>query len=79
MRCTVRLPCDYMVRHKAVSAVPGITLLAQVRGVRGETQTLEQMEARVSRDLECFRKRLVAVDPHIPSRAALRAWHDGAA
>jgi putative colanic acid biosynthesis UDP-glucose lipid carrier transferase len=73
------LTCGYMVRHKAVPAVPGITFLAQVRGLRGETQTLEQMGARVSGDLEYFRNRSVAVDPHILARPALRACHDGAA
>jgi putative colanic acid biosynthesis UDP-glucose lipid carrier transferase len=42
----------YMVRHKVL---PGITGLAQVRGYRGETQELAQMEARVHYDLEYLR------------------------
>ena len=42
----------YMLRHKVA---PGITGLAQVHGMRGETQTLEQMEARVKYDLEYLR------------------------
>lgn len=42
----------YMLRHKVA---PGMTGLAQVHGMRGETQTLEQMEARVKYDLEYLR------------------------
>jgi len=42
----------YMLRHKVA---PGITGLAQIHGMRGETQTLEQMEARVKYDLEYLR------------------------
>ncbi|WBA81525.1 undecaprenyl-phosphate glucose phosphotransferase [Endozoicomonas sp. GU-1] len=40
---------SYMKRHKVK---PGITGLAQVRGFRGETDTLEKMERRVECDLE---------------------------
>ena len=42
----------YMVRHKVL---PGITGLAQVRGCRGETTCVEDMEARVVFDLEYMR------------------------
>ncbi len=42
----------YMVRHKVL---PGITGLAQVRGCRGETARVEDMEARVVHDLEYMR------------------------
>jgi putative colanic acid biosynthesis UDP-glucose lipid carrier transferase len=42
----------YMVRHKVL---PGITGLAQVRGCRGETTRVEDMEARVMFDLEYMR------------------------
>jgi putative colanic acid biosynthesis UDP-glucose lipid carrier transferase len=42
----------YMVRHKVL---PGITGLAQVRGCRGETARVEEMEARVMFDLEYMR------------------------
>lgn len=42
----------YMVRHKMR---PGITGLAQVSGLRGETDTLEKMAARVRYDLEYLR------------------------
>jgi putative colanic acid biosysnthesis UDP-glucose lipid carrier transferase len=43
----------YMVRHKVA---PGMTGWAQVNGMRGETQTVEQMEARLKYDLEYLRK-----------------------
>jgi putative colanic acid biosysnthesis UDP-glucose lipid carrier transferase len=43
----------YMVRHKVL---PGITGLAQVRGCRGETARVEEMEARVLFDLEYMRR-----------------------
>jgi putative colanic acid biosysnthesis UDP-glucose lipid carrier transferase len=42
----------YMIRHKVR---PGITGLAQVNGLRGETETLEKMAARVRFDLEYLR------------------------
>lgn len=66
----------YMVRHKVL---PGITGLAQVSGLRGETQTLEQMEARVRCDLEYLRNWSVALDLQILARTALRVWNDRAA
>lgn len=43
---------SYMVRHKVR---PGITGLAQVNGLRGETDTLEKMSARVEYDLAYLR------------------------
>jgi putative colanic acid biosysnthesis UDP-glucose lipid carrier transferase len=42
----------YMIRHKVR---PGITGLAQVNGLRGETETLDKMAARVRYDLEYLR------------------------
>ena len=42
----------YMLRHKVR---PGITGLAQVNGLRGETEALEKMSARVRYDLEYLR------------------------
>jgi putative colanic acid biosysnthesis UDP-glucose lipid carrier transferase len=42
----------YMIRHKVA---PGMTGLAQVHGMRGETQTVEQMEARLKYDLDYLR------------------------
>ena len=43
---------SYMVRHKVR---PGITGLAQVNGLRGETNTLDKMRARVEYDLAYLR------------------------
>jgi|TARA_B110000093_G_C12919843_1_gene388694 putative colanic acid biosynthesis UDP-glucose lipid carrier transferase len=42
----------YMLRHKVK---PGITGLAQVKGYRGATDTLEKMEGRIKYDLEYIR------------------------
>jgi putative colanic acid biosynthesis UDP-glucose lipid carrier transferase len=39
----------YLARHRIK---PGITGLAQIRGYRGETKELEQMQNRVKYDLE---------------------------
>jgi putative colanic acid biosynthesis UDP-glucose lipid carrier transferase len=43
----------YMLRHKVK---PGITGLAQVKGHRGETETLEKMEQRVACDHQYIRE-----------------------
>lgn len=42
----------YMLRHKVK---PGITGWAQVNGLRGETETLDKMEARIRYDLDYLR------------------------
>lgn len=39
----------YMARHRIK---PGITGLAQISGLRGETETIEKMQLRVSKDLD---------------------------
>jgi putative colanic acid biosysnthesis UDP-glucose lipid carrier transferase len=52
----------YMVRHKVK---PGITGWAQVNGHRGETDTVEKMEARVQYDLEYLRNWSIALDLQI--------------
>jgi putative colanic acid biosynthesis UDP-glucose lipid carrier transferase len=44
-----KLISGYMIRHKVR---PGITGLAQVNGLRGETDTVEKMRERVKYDLE---------------------------
>ena len=42
----------YMIRHKVR---PGVTGLAQVNGMRGETDTVEKMQARIEYDLAYLR------------------------
>ncbi|MDB5844292.1 MAG: sugar transferase [Polaromonas sp.] len=49
----------YMVRHKVR---PGITGWAQVNGLRGETDSLEKMQARVDFDLDYLRKWSLLLD-----------------
>ncbi len=49
----------YMLRHKVR---PGITGWAQVNGYRGETDTLDKMEARISYDLDYLRRWSLALD-----------------
>lgn len=58
----------YMVRHKVA---PGMTGLAQVHGMRGETQTLEQMEARLKYDLEYLRNWSPLLDLKILAKTVL--------
>lgn len=52
----------YMVRHKVK---PGITGWAQVNGLRGETDTVEKMKARVEYDLEYLRNWSLVLDLQI--------------
>lgn len=49
----------YMIRHKVR---PGITGLAQVSGYRGETERLEEMQARVAYDIEYLRHWSILLD-----------------
>ena len=52
----------YMVRHKVK---PGITGWAQVNGHRGETDTIDKMQARVEYDLEYLRNWSLGLDLQI--------------
>jgi len=52
----------YMVRHKVK---PGITGWAQVNGLRGETRTLDKMQARVRYDLDYLRHWSLGLDMKI--------------
>jgi len=52
----------YMIRHKVK---PGITGLAQVNGLRGETQTVEKMKARIDYDLSYLRNWSLLLDLQI--------------
>jgi putative colanic acid biosysnthesis UDP-glucose lipid carrier transferase len=53
---------SYMIRHKVR---PGITGWAQVNGLRGETDTVEKMRARVSYDLDYLRNWSLGLDLRI--------------
>jgi len=63
----------YMLRHKVK---PGITGLAQVNGLRGETRTIEQMEARIRFDLEYLRNWSLELDLQILAKTVLRVFND---
>jgi putative colanic acid biosynthesis UDP-glucose lipid carrier transferase len=52
----------YMIRHKVK---PGITGLAQVNGLRGETDTVEKMQKRVEYDLAYLRNWSLLLDLQI--------------
>ncbi len=52
----------YMIRHKVK---PGITGLAQVNGLRGETDSLEKMKARIEHDLAYLRDWSLQLDLQI--------------
>jgi putative colanic acid biosynthesis UDP-glucose lipid carrier transferase len=64
----------YMVRHKVK---PGITGWAQVNGLRGETETVEKMKARVELDLEYLRNWSLGLDLQIILRTVRVAFFDG--
>jgi putative colanic acid biosysnthesis UDP-glucose lipid carrier transferase len=66
----------YMVRQKVK---PGITGLAQVNGLRGETRNLEQMEERVRYDLEYLRNWSFGLDIAILWKTLLCVFHDAKA
>jgi putative colanic acid biosynthesis UDP-glucose lipid carrier transferase len=50
---------NYMIRHKVK---PGITGWAQVNGLRGETDTIDKMEARIEYDLDYLRNWSILLD-----------------
>jgi Undecaprenyl-phosphate glucose phosphotransferase len=53
---------SYMIRHKVK---PGITGWAQVNGLRGETDTVEKMRARIEYDLAYLRNWSLGLDLYI--------------
>lgn len=63
----------YMVRHKVA---PGITGLAQVNGLRGETETVEKMQERVELDLEYLRRWSLGLDMRIIAKTAKAIFSD---
>ena len=68
-----RLIKAYMVRHKVK---PGITGWAQVNGQRGETDTIEKMQARVEYDLEYLRNWSLGLDLQIIIRTVRLLFFD---
>ena len=63
----------YMVRHKVK---PGITGWAQVNGHRGETDTIDKMQARVEYDLEYLRNWSLGLDLQIIARTIRLVFFD---
>ena len=63
----------YMIRHKVK---PGITGWAQVNGLRGETDTVDKMEARIQYDLDYLRQWSLALDTKIIVRTVILVFKD---
>ena len=63
----------YMARHKVK---PGITGWAQIHGLRGETDTIEKMQARVEYDLEYLRNWSLGLDLQIIARTIKLVFFD---
>lgn len=66
----------YMVRHKVR---PGITGWAQVNGYRGETDTLNKMQARIDYDLDYLRNWSLQLDLFILLKTIKLVFKDSAA
>jgi putative colanic acid biosysnthesis UDP-glucose lipid carrier transferase len=63
----------YMIRHKVR---PGITGWAQVNGLRGETDTIDKMHARVEYDLDYIRNWTLWLDIKIMARTVFLVAND---
>ncbi len=68
-----KLVSGYMLRHKVR---PGITGLAQVNGLRGETVNVENMRQRVAFDLEYLKNWSIGLDVRILLKTARLVWND---
>lgn len=66
----------YMVRHKVR---PGITGWAQVNGQRGETDTLDKMQARIDCDLDYLRNWSLRLDLFIIFKTVRLVFKDSSA
>ncbi len=64
----------YMIRHKVK---PGITGWAQVNGLRGETETLDKMKARIDYDIQYLRNWSPALDTYIILKTIWVAFFKG--
>ena len=63
----------YMLRHKVK---PGITGWAQVNGLRGETDTLDKMRARIQYDIDYIRNWSFGFDLMIIFKTIVVVWRD---
>lgn len=68
-----KLVKGYMVRHKVK---PGITGWAQVNGLRGETDTVDKMKARIEYDLDYLRHWSIGLDSMIILRTIMVIFRD---
>jgi putative colanic acid biosysnthesis UDP-glucose lipid carrier transferase len=68
-----KLICGYMIRHKVR---PGITGWAQVNGLRGETDTVDKMSARVKFDIDYLNQWSLWLDIKILVRTVLLVLRD---
>ena len=66
----------YMVRHQVR---PGVTGWAQVNGQRGETDTLDKMQARIDFDLDYLRNWALQLDLYIILKTIRLVFKDSAA
>lgn len=66
----------YMIRHKVK---PGITGWAQINGLRGETETVDKMKARIEYDLDYLRNWSLRLDIGIILRTVLLVFRDAKA
>jgi putative colanic acid biosynthesis UDP-glucose lipid carrier transferase len=66
----------YMLRHRVK---PGITGWAQINGLRGQTDTVEKMRARIEYDIYYIRNWSFGLDLRIIASTALRGWTGKAA
>jgi putative colanic acid biosynthesis UDP-glucose lipid carrier transferase len=71
-----KLVSGYMLRHKVR---PGITGLAQVNGLRGETVDIERMRQRVAFDLEYLKHWSLGLDVRILLKTVRLVLHDKSA
>ena len=63
----------YYFRHRIR---PGITGLAQVRGFRGQTDTLDKMQKRIEQDIEYIDNWSLALDLKIIALTVVRCFVD---
>jgi putative colanic acid biosysnthesis UDP-glucose lipid carrier transferase len=61
----------YMLRH---NVKPGISGLAQIRGFRGETDTLDKMEGRINSDLEYIQNWSIWMDLEILVKTVFKGF-----